>query len=1608
MNGEGAAEEGEGGAPQGGLPGSIPQEEGNNGNGLARISGEDSEGEAERAGHHQQSEHRNAYEADGFIADDAATHSDAEEDSGLRKRVRGAEDDEDLQLEEEDYELVDEASRPRKRIRKLQRASQRRKPAESSDALQPPADASEPSAPHAASERDQPPLASTTQRSSERQRHSQQRQPMEAPVEEEDDDENLGGFIVDAEDEDEEGAAARKQKRVKKGARQVPLQSVQEAEDIFGDVDDMIERYQRETRAEGAASAVTASDGTIADAGESLEDEANEGEGEEDDVDEQVLRDAGYSGAEIAKQRQQRRQQRQLQRVQARSRIQQRDTMSCFEPGLLHKQYLSDEDERIRMADVPERLQLRERKVGSQKDETNFRPEAQWILERMLTPPTGSSPEYDVLANGELDDKERAYRIEFDEYSERYQYDSRMDEAQTRAREVQEALSPRGGGMPAIPGYEELVSAIECVLNAIHIERQEIPFIAMYRKEDIYPLLRAQHDESWNVTDLQYDAGLSDDTSPAEKPNRPNPRRWEALWAVLDWDSEWMSLKRRRMELEERLPQCVIADTAFEDAEPTDVERETLTKLKHDLQDAKIVEDVDDFSNFVRTFTQERNADGSMESTSRPKYRSLRNIARSKGLHLLAQKFGLEPLNVAENVVEPYQKHMPTDWDESPEAAARTLLDNGMSKAIPDPAEALKQARELFAYEIAASPRLRAYVRQTFFKHAFVSTTPTEQGKFELDPFHPLAKTKHLKRKPVHTFKDDLFIRCLQAEDERLIKLFIDIPTAEKESLRTQIANRFSSDNMHSVATQWNKQRHEIAEECTERHLLPNFREQVRTILQRAGRKRVKADCKEALWAHARLAPYTMKATKDVGNETGYVEEKSIIAACAGTPSSFVAIGNTGELVDYLSLAHVTDRPTNFNQQKPQHDADKAKLATFVQENKPHVIVVGCAGWDSSKLMESVKEACMNAPSHAATPRDVDQIQKIFRDISIARLWEVSAKQTERWGYRPSGVLNALALGRLLLDPLPVICSLAGQEMELRSLQMSTAQRNLGPRELDTAIEEVLVTITNQVGVGLQSIARDSWMSSPLPFVAGLGPRKARHMQSVMQVSERSEVMVQKRVASLDDSEYPFSNGYATDLTATGALTENVCMNALPFLRVDTDDVLNQLDRSRVHPRDYRYALEMAASALLEEDAQELHLPESDEEANMKIQEAQANKNDLKSLNIADYSEQIREKREVDLLLTLHDIRHELMFPFHEWRTPWSEPDGMTLMYAFTGERKGCPLVGQLVRAHIISVHKRGPSTRDGSTIVAICLLDNGMKGEVYEDYLTSSEPADYNYDPSSLLVHGQSLQARIIGIDANHQRVQLATRKDYLVETKLKEYEKQYCGDEPYYDTNATVYTGERKDRAAEEERKEAEGPTVPVHRAIDHANFRNYNQKQAQEALDECEPGTHVFRPSSKGMDHISITIKLGNKSYLHMDVEESQKSTQAGAQLKLGVPLWVGNESYEDLDHLESVLVAPLSNVVQTAARHRKCRSGKREDVDKALANEKLNSPASIPYALVPSQETSGKFCLAYCPNASSVHVRHEYITPQSNGLRFRGKVHRDADRCINWFKRKTLQG
>ncbi len=51
------------------------------------------------------------------------------------------------------------------------------------------------------------------------------------------------------------------------------------------------------------------------------------------------------------------------------------------------------------------------------------------------------------------------------------------------------------------------------------------------------------------------------------------------------------------------------------------------------------------------------------------------------------------------------------------------------------------------------------------------------------------------------------------------------------------------------------------------------------------------------------------------------------------------------------------------------------------------------------------------------------------------------------------------------------------------------------PREkLLTAFERVLVDITNKVGVDINRAVADSYYQNLLPFVCGLGPRKAQSL----------------------------------------------------------------------------------------------------------------------------------------------------------------------------------------------------------------------------------------------------------------------------------------------------------------------------------------------------------------------------------------------------------------------------------------------------------------------------------------------------------------------------------
>lgn len=81
----------------------------------------------------------------------------------------------------------------------------------------------------------------------------------------------------------------------------------------------------------------------------------------------------------------------------------------------------------------------------------------------------------------------------------------------------------------------------------------------------------------------------------------------------------------------------------------------------------------------------------------------------------------------------------------------------------------------------------------------------------------------------------------------------------------------------------------------------------------------------------------------------------------------------------------------------------------------------------------------------------------------------------------------------------------------------------------------------------------------------------------------------------------------------------------------------------------------------------------------------------------------------------------------------------------------------------------------------------------------------------------------------------------------------------------------------------------TAYVKRVIVHPSFRNISFKDAEKLLIEMDQGEVVVRPSSKGVDHLTVTWKVHDDTYQHIDVKEQDKENA----FSLGQSLHIQNE-------------------------------------------------------------------------------------------------------------------
>lgn len=392
-------------------------------------------------------------------------------------------------------------------------------------------------------------------------------------------------------------------------------------------------------------------------------------------------------------------------------------------------------------------------------------------------------------------------------------------------------------------------------------------------------------------------------------------------------------------------------------------------------------------------------------------------------------------------------------------------------------------------------------------------------------------------------------------------------------------------------------------------------------------------------------------------------------------------------------------------------------------------------------------------------------------------------------------VKRAVALGRYLQNPLAMVATLCGPGKEILSWKLSPLESYLTPDEKYAMVEQVMVDVTNQVGLDINLAASHEWLFAPLQFISGLGPRKAASLQRSL---VRAGAIFTRK-----------------DLLTAHGLGKKVFVNAVGFLRVrrsglaaSSSQFIDLLDDTRIHPESYGLAQELAKDVYNMDVGDEIN--DDEDMLEMAIEHVREKPHLLRGVNSYGYA---AEKNRENKKETLNGIRLELMQGFQDWRRPYVEPSQDEEFYMISGETEETLSEGRIVQATIRRVQPQR----------ATCVLDSGLTGMLTkEDYTDDWRGVD---DLTEKLHDGDIVTCRIKSIQKNRYQVFLSCRESDMRNNRLQNYREM----DPYYhEDRSSLQTQQEKVRKEKELAKKHFKP-----RMIVHPRFRNITADEAMEVL-------------------------------------------------------------------------------------------------------------------------------------------------------------------------------
>jgi transcription elongation factor SPT6 len=295
----------------------------------------------------------------------------------------------------------------------------------------------------------------------------------------------------------------------------------------------------------------------------------------------------------------------------------------------------------------------------------------------------------------------------------------------------------------------------------------------------------------------------------------------------------------------------------------------------------------------------------------------------------------------------------------------------------------------------------------------------------------------------------------------------------------------------------------------------------------------------------------------------------------------------------------------------------------------------------------------------------------------------------------------------------------------------------------------------------------------------------------------------------------------------------------------------------------------------------------------------------VNDLVLEEYAEQLERSYNQRKRATLETIRAELISPYEELRRESIKLSDDEIFTMLTGETRDSLCEGMIVSVNI----------RVAKEDFAIAKLDSGIEGRV-----ESQDGSDRSDIPLNRLFSvGQTAQAKLLELDRKSFTARLSLRESML----RMPYKKRVDHEPGTWDA-----VQEHKDK---EELREKDKATGRTQRVVKHPLFKPFNHTQAEEYLGSQAPGDAIIRPSSKGNDHLTVTWKVAEGVYSHLDILELQKENEfsVGRQLRVSGS---SKYTYSDLDELIVDHVKAMAKKVTEIMGHDKYLQGTKTDTGK----------------------------------------------------------------------------